>query len=161
MAKTLGADAPAVKTSSKKDSNIDLKRAINAGEPVTLSIGEFVVKEMQGSDFLIYILDSTEVVQNLFSDGEDTLSSIKAALRDPEKLGQLHKFFSLSMGTDADLSTLTLSDYVKLIVATRKAYDWETIQTGFTELGLTEMIQTFLSSSSKNESPSLNSATSL
>lgn len=151
MAKSLGADAPVEQV--KQDSTIDLRRAVNAGVEVTLSIGDHRVKEMPGADFLVFLLESVEIVQSVFNGG-DGVSSLTNALRDPKTVGKLHEFFAKSMGIPTDAAKdLTPSDYMKLIIAVKQAYDWETIQTGFTELGLTGILQTFLSSNETQESP--------
>ena len=151
MAKSLGADAPVEQV--KQDSTIDLRRAVNAGVEVTLSIGDHRVKEMPGADFLVFLLESVEIVQGVFTGG-DGVSSLTNALRDPKTVGKLHEFFTKSMGIPTEAADrLTPSDYMKLIVAVKQAYDWETIQTGFTELGLTEILQTFLSSNETQKSP--------
>ena len=144
MAKSLGADAPV--ESAKTEPTIDLRKAINSGVEVTLSVGEFRVKEMPGADFLVFLLESVEVVQNVFTGG-DGLSSLTNALRDKTTVTKLHEFFAKSMGVEVSaLEGITPSDYIKLVVAVKAAYDWETIQKGFTELGLMETIQTYLSS---------------
>jgi hypothetical protein len=154
-AKSLGADAPEQTSVETKKSNpsLDLKRAVNAGVPVTLSIGEYVVKEMDGADFLVFLLDSVDAVQGIFSDGESTFESLKSFVRDPEKRKQIDYFFEKSIGVEEGyLATNPLkpTDYVKLLVASRQAYDWETLSTGFSELGLTGILQqTFLSSQEK------------
>lgn len=151
MAKSLGADAPVEQV--KQDSTIDLRRAVNAGVEVTLSIGDHRVREMPGADFLVFLLESVEIVQNLFT-GDAGLSSLVNALKDERTKGKLHEFFAKSMGISVEETEgLTPSDYMKLVIAVKKAYDWETIQKGFTELGLTEILQTFLSSSGIQENP--------
>lgn len=146
MAKSLGSDAA---IEQPKTETIDLRKAVNSGVDVTLSIGDQRVREMPGADFLVFLLESVEIVQNLFTGGEG-LSSLTSALKDEKTVSKLHEFFAKSMGLPQEaVKNLTPSDYIKLVVAVKQAYDWETLQKGFTELGLTETLQTFLSSSSQ------------
>jgi len=151
MSKSLGADAPA--QTESKESSIDLRKAINSGVEVTLSIGDYRVKEMPGADLLVFLLESVEIVQSVFTGGEG-FASIINALKDEKTVTKLHEFFAKSMGLPTEaLKEVTASDYMKLVVAVKEAYDWETLQKGFTELGLMDVLQTFRSSQESLESP--------
>ena len=80
-AKSLGGDAP-VKSEKpqSQDSTIDLRRIINAGVEVVLSSGTYTIKEMPAVDMLIFLLDSVEVVQGIFS------GAIRPAEENPWKI---------------------------------------------------------------------------
>lgn len=151
-AKSLGSDVVLDQQADNQNKTLNLKRVINAGVEVNLSIGEYRVREMPGADFLLFLLDSVEIVQTIVGGTSDGLQVFRVALKDPQVKEKIHEFFALSLGIDSsevDLSKLTLSDYVVLIAACKQAYDWETLQAGFTELGLMEMIQGFLSSNNQ------------
>jgi len=152
MAKSLGADAP-VEQTTEKTSPVNFKRVINGGVEVDLSFGPCLVKEMAGADFLCFLLDAVETVQVFLKQEGDGLQALRSLIQDKTARRNLEKFFVLSIGRDLseDLS-FTVSDYVVLMSACKQVYDWETIQKGFTELGLLEMLQqTFLSSSKSDE----------
>lgn len=153
-AKSLGSDEVVDQPKAKNDSTINLRRTINAGVEVDLSVGTYTVREMPGADFLIFLLDSVDLVQSLLGGGEDGLKVLTTALRNEGVRGKINEFFALSMGIDSskvDLSKLTPSDYIVLVTACKQAYDWETIQAGFLELGLGEAMKTFLSSTSDSQ----------
>lgn len=152
MAKSLGADAP-VEQTQEKHSSVSFKRVINAGVEVDLSFGTYTVKEMPGADFLCFLLDAVETVQLFLSGEGDGLQSIKALIQDKNARRKLEKFFILSLGKEeTDEVVFSVSDYIVLMAACKQVYDWETIQKGFTELGLLEIIQqTFLSSNKDQE----------
>jgi hypothetical protein len=146
MAKSLGADAPLEQT-TEKSSPVNFKRIINAGVEVDLSFGTYTVKEMKGADFLCFLLDAVETVQVFLRGDGDGLQAIRSLIQDQTARRSLEKFFILSLnGQFEDEVDFTVSDYVVLMAACKQVYDWETIQKGFTELGLLEMLQqTFLS----------------
>lgn len=151
-AKSLGSDVALDQKSDNQDKTLNLKRVINAGVEVNLSMGTYRVREMPGADFLLFLLESVELVQAILGGSGDGLQAIRVALKDAQVKNKINEFFALSLGIDSsevDLSKLTLSDYVVLIAACKQAYDWETLQAGFTELGLMETIQGFLSSTNQ------------
>jgi hypothetical protein len=152
-AKSLGSDEVVDQTKAKNDSTINLRRTINAGVEVQLSVGTYTVREMPGADFLVFLLDSVELFQGLLGGGDDGLKVIVTALKNDEVMSKIAQFFSLSMGIDSseiNFKKLPLSDYLVLVSACKQAYDWETIQAGFLELGLGEAMKSFLSSTSNN-----------
>lgn len=152
MPKSLGNDS--IVDDKPKEASIDLKKLLNTGVEVNTTVGTFKIREMPGADFLSFLLDSVSTVQTAFT-GDTGFDSLRALLQDEAAIAKLHEFFYKSMENPPkslnDLSELTLSDYIKLLVAVRQAYDWETIQAGFTELGLMEILQTYLSSSDSQE----------
>jgi hypothetical protein len=141
MAKSLGADAP-VEQVQEKTSSVNFKRVINAGVEVDLSFGTYTVKEMPGADFLCFMLDAVETVSLFLQQEGDGLQSIKRLIQDGESRAKLENFFILSMGLPkGEKYNFSISDYIVLLAACKEVYDWETIQKGFTDLGLLEMLQ--------------------
>jgi hypothetical protein len=141
MSKSLGADAP-VEQVKEKSSSVNFRRVINAGVEVDLSFGTYTVKEMPGADFLSFLLDAVDMVSLFLREDGDGLQSIRKLLADKDSVTKLESFFTLSIGLPTDKKyPYTPSDYMVLLAACKEVYDWETIQKGFTDLGLLEILQ--------------------
>jgi hypothetical protein len=127
------------KVVTKEDKPVDMKRLLNMGVDVSLSFGEFKVKELsvfslmeavaEGLDFFVSVLDEETT---------NELDMIKKIVSNKNIQTQFCKIVAASCGSpDIDLfKTMKTSDLLKVIKALKQVIDFEEIKETFFELGL-------------------------
>ena len=151
--KSLGADRP-VSEQSEKNSTDDVKKLLNSGKEVdTKAFGRLHVREMPAEDLIIFLIDSLETVQLVLSDlgGQDGLQTFRTIIQNKEVSHKIKQFIAKSAGIESEpldqrMTDMGLGDLLILISACKGVYDWNQIQTGFSDLGLMDLLPTMFQS---------------
>lgn len=107
------------------------------GYPVTLSIGEYRVKEPSIFSVLEVLQDAPAIMKSIADASisekeEDNIATFMSMLVDSRVQSAFLKLLSSVLGTKKeDLSNLTTSDLLKVLKALKEQVDWEDVKSTF------------------------------
>jgi len=127
----------------KQDNGEDIKRLYNIGKPVTLSFGEYRVREFGFFDILEILSDCIDAftaiseMQDLSSQMNDTALFLKV-IKTPDFRIQVAKLFAKTC-QEPDYNkfmTMKVRDFTTLLPVVKEVIDFEELKSAFFQLGL-------------------------
>jgi hypothetical protein len=161
--KDVTADPKARQADSAKpaEKEVDLQKLMNVGVPITLSFGEFRVKDLSIFQLIELFADGfddfIQVVGQVSSDdssNQSDLAVIQQLVRNPSMQKHVAKILALYCGADdaTPFQKLSVRDFKTTFSAVKKVADFEAIKEVFTEL-LQSYLQTDETPTSTEKNP--------
>ena len=123
----------------QKEEEVDMKRMLNVGKDVTLSFGDYTVRELDIFSLISIVSEGLEAFVSLSTDPNATeLDIIRSIGKDKKFQKQVSDIFALFCGEDdtKQFETLKIKDFCTLVKAIKEVVDFEEIKETFFELGL-------------------------